>query len=77
MPYQLTTGDDFKYDEKELEKITRNDIIKKLDDKAKEIYSEKEKSYGKELMREVERVLLLKVVDTKWMAHIRRQVQSR
>lgn len=70
MPYQLTTGDDFKYDEKELEKITRNDIIKKLDDKAKEIYSEKEKSYGKELMREVERVLLLKVVDTKWMAHI-------
>ena len=59
-----------KPDEKELEKITRNDIIKKLDDKAKEIYSEKEKSYGKELMREVERVLLLKVVDTKWMAHI-------
>ena len=70
IPYLLTTGDDFKYNEKELEKVTRNDIIKKLDDKAKEIYGEKEKSYGKELMREVERVLLLKVVDTKWMAHI-------
>ena len=30
----------------------------------------KEAEYGSEVMRELERVILLKVVDTKWMAHI-------
>ena len=34
------------------------------------IYAKREEDLGSELLREVERVVLLKVVDTKWMAHI-------
>ena len=41
-----------------------------LNAKAGELYQAKEAEYGSEVMRELERVILLKVVDTKWMAHI-------
>ena len=34
------------------------------------MYEEKEASIGSEQMREIERVILLKIVDTKWMDHI-------
>ena len=38
--------------------------------KALEVYSEKEEAIGKEKFREIERVILLMVVDRKWMDHI-------
>ena len=38
--------------------------------KALEIYNEKEEAIGKEKFREIERVILLMVVDRKWMDHI-------
>ena len=41
-----------------------------LTEKVKTLYAAKEEEYGAEVMRELERVVLLKVVDTKWMAHI-------
>ena len=41
--------------------------IKKV---SEEIYQEKEKEIGQDEMRELERVIMLKVVDTKWMDHI-------
>ena len=34
------------------------------------IYQKREQDLGEELLREIERVVLLKVVDQKWMAHI-------
>ena len=34
------------------------------------IYDEKEEHYGEEMMRELERVILLKTVDRYWMDHI-------
>lgn len=37
---------------------------------AKEIYEAKEKSIGSEYMRELERIILLRMVDQKWMDHI-------
>ena len=37
---------------------------------AQEIYSRKEEQIGSEQMRELERVILLQVVDNKWMEHI-------
>ncbi|MBQ8514059.1 MAG: preprotein translocase subunit SecA [Ruminococcus sp.] len=66
----LTDEDDLTYEEDELNKITSSDIIKTLTEKAKAIYAAKEEEYGEEIMREAERVFMLKVVDTKWMAHI-------
>ncbi|MGN0677831.1 MAG: preprotein translocase subunit SecA [Ruminococcus sp.] len=66
----LITEEDLVFEENELEETSKEDIITALTDKAKEIYQAKEDEYGKEIIRELERVILLKVVDTKWMAHI-------
>ncbi|MSS78463.1 preprotein translocase subunit SecA [Anaerococcus sp. AGMB00486] len=40
-------------------------------------YMEKEKQFGEDNMREVERVVLLRVIDTKWMEHIDSMDQMR
>ncbi len=66
----ITQEDDLEYDESDLNTLTTSDIIEALTDRAKELYAAKEEEYGEEIMRELERVVLLKVVDTKWMAHI-------
>ena len=44
--------------------------MKVLTDRADAICADKEKRYGSPLMREFERVVLLRTVDTKWMEHI-------
>ncbi len=45
-------------------------IKEELQKQSLEKYEEKEKDIGEEQMRELERVVLLKVVDEKWMNHI-------
>lgn len=45
-------------------------ISEELKKKAMEIYAEKEQEIGQDEMRELERVVMLKVVDEKWMNHI-------
>ena len=47
-----------------------NAISEELKKKAMEIYTEKEQEIGQDEMRELERVVMLKVVDEKWMNHI-------
>ena len=54
---------------KENKNNTEN-IIEELKKKSMEIYEQKEKEIGSEQMRELERVVMLKVVDEKWMDHI-------
>lgn len=66
----LIDQDDLTFEDDELESVSKQEIIDALTDKAKEIYQAKEDEYGSEVIRELERVILLKVVDTKWMAHI-------
>ena len=66
----ITADGDFNYTPDELEEITKADIIKQLTERADKIYAKREEEIGKEQLREVERVVLLKVVDEKWMAHI-------
>ena len=46
------------------------EIAEELKKKALEIYSQKEEEITSEQMRELERVVMLKVVDEKWMNHI-------
>ncbi len=47
------------------------DLKEKLTDQALTLYAQKEKEFeDKEQMREIERVILLKVIDRKWMDHI-------
>ncbi|WP_443660893.1 preprotein translocase subunit SecA, partial [Clostridium algidicarnis] len=54
----------------ELELLSNEEIKEKYLSIAHNIYEEKEKDFGNESMREIERVILLRVVDTKWMDHI-------
>ena len=54
----------------ELMKITNDEIIEKYKNIATEIYNGKEEEFGSEKMREIERVILLRKVDSKWMNHI-------
>lgn len=58
------------YTDKEKEKFTKQKISKELIDKATARYEEKENEITGALMREIERVLLLRAVDARWMAHI-------
>ena len=51
------------------EKFEAEDVIKELLEKAHNIYNTKSEKFG-ESMRELERVITLKIVDEKWMEHI-------
>ena len=51
------------------EKFETEDVIKELSEKAHNIYNTKSEKFG-ESMRELERVITLKIVDEKWMEHI-------
>ena len=50
--------------------LDKEELINKVKEEAIRIYEEKEKDIGENAMREIERVVLLKVVDQKWMDHI-------
>ena len=66
----LCRDGDFAYSDEELAKLTREDLNKLLIDRATKICTDKEARYGSPMMRELERVVLLKTVDMKWMEHI-------
>ncbi len=66
----LIGPEDLDIDDEQLQTITKQDIITALNNKCGEIYQAKEEEYGSDIIRELERVILLKVVDTKWMTHI-------
>ncbi len=66
----LAKPDDFQYTPQELEDVSREEIAQILIDRAMTIYEGKEKQYGEGIMREIERVILLKTVDRYWMDHI-------
>ncbi len=66
----LTMPDDLVYTTDELNDIKKSDITEMLTERAEAIYAAKEMEYSSEVMREVERVILLRNVDEKWMDHI-------
>ncbi len=66
----ITTDDDLKFTPAELRSKTKTDITEELTQKALDIYAAKEKELTPQLLREIERVVLLQVVDQKWMNHI-------
>jgi preprotein translocase subunit SecA len=54
----------------ELADLSNEQIKSKLTEIVMNIYKGKELEFGEEQLREIERVVLLRVVDQKWMAHI-------
>ena len=61
---------ELQYTREELDKLSPQDIQEQLEEKAHAFYAKKEADLGSDVMRELERVVLLKVVDTHWMDHI-------
>ncbi|MDO5712886.1 MAG: preprotein translocase subunit SecA [Tissierellia bacterium] len=63
----------FGFDENFLEgkgDLGEDGLVEYISDLAKKRYGEKENEFGEDKFREVERVILLQVVDQKWMDHI-------
>lgn len=54
----------------QIENMSREEIGRKLMDIAHETYEAREKSIGSSMMRELEKAVMLKVVDSKWMEHL-------
>ncbi len=66
----LVGPNELKYTVDELNTLEREDIAEFLKNRLEEVYSRREKEVGNELMREIERVMLLRTVDEHWMDHI-------
>jgi preprotein translocase subunit SecA len=62
---------------RELEGVTPEDVIEKLQNAVGKLYADKEAQYGEGVMREIERVALLRSVDTQWMEHIDEMAELR
>jgi preprotein translocase subunit SecA len=64
------------YDEKiqpgdfDLEEKTQEDLVAEFQDDAADAYAAKQEELGSELMREIERFLILQVVDLRWREHL-------
>lgn len=65
--YFLTPGD-LKLEE--IEDMSREEVEDKLKTMAHETYNAREESIGSPMMRELEKAVMLKVVDSKWMEHL-------
>ncbi len=52
------------------EKINSSTVSNELIELAHNKYNEKEKEFGENVLRELERVVMLKIVDERWMDHI-------
>ena len=62
--------DDFVFTDEELDDLHTDGLINELKEIAHKAYQAKEESVGSSIMRELERVILLRNVDAKWMDHI-------
>ncbi len=58
------------YTPDEIDDLTSNKLISDIEEIALDQYEKKEAEIGSERLREIERIILLKVVDSKWMDHI-------
>lgn len=56
--------------EEELAALSREEVEQRLHDVAVEHYEKREAEIGSIMMRELENVVMLRVVDTKWMEHL-------
>ena len=67
---------DYDFDAHDIDHMTVESLTEIMTEKAEERYKEREAMFG-DNMREVERVILLRVVDAKWMDHIDSMEQLR
>ena len=68
---------DIPIEQSELETITADELTNRLIDRAEKMYDAKEAEVEPDRMREVERMILLRSIDTHWMDHIDEMDQMR
>ena len=73
----LTTDADFHYTVEDYDSLSREGIADLLYGRGMDVLNDKEQRYGAPLMRELERICLLKCVDRQWMDHIDNMDQLR
>ena len=66
----LIGPEDLHFTRGELEDLEAEHVVTELKNKADELYQKKEQEFTSPIMREVERVVLLRNVDQEWMDHI-------
>ena len=66
----FTADTDFRETGDALDELSVDKVTAMLTERADKLYAEKTALMGEEIMREAERVILLRNVDRKWMAHI-------
>ncbi len=66
----ISDSNKFSFTPEELADTYKEDIVKTLQDRALAMYEQNERLVGSDAMREMERIYLLKTVDTYWMEHI-------
>ena len=54
----------------ELEQLSRDELKEELESVAENSYKQREEMFGESTMRELEKVVMLRVVDNKWMEHL-------
>ena len=66
----IIAGDLLEVEEKDLKDLDKKALAEQMKEKVHEVYAKREEELGENITRELERVVLLKEVDTKWMDHI-------
>ncbi len=59
-----------KFDDINMETVQAEDIFERLQQFVRSAYDEKEKRFGSETMREIERVAILRAFDSRWKEHL-------
>ncbi|MCL1982506.1 MAG: preprotein translocase subunit SecA [Clostridiales bacterium] len=60
----------FEYSEQDVLELTEDSLKEEILEKFEGLYVEKENEIGADKMRDIERMILIRVVDNKWMDHI-------
>jgi len=63
-------GDELRYADGELASLSLEELTEQVCQRAYDVYAQKEAAYTAPIMRELERVVMLRVVDEYWMDHI-------
>ena len=66
----ILSADDLQFTPIELGDTSAFEVAENIKEKAHAIYAQREEEFGSNLMREIERVMLLRSVDSNWMDHI-------
>ena len=66
----MIAGDLLNIEPDQLKHVNRKELSDQIKEKVRDLYARREQDLGEQITRELERVVLLKEVDTKWMDHI-------